>query len=83
MPVIPVFVASTFRDFRQEHYLPRHRIARRLSDKIVGLGSRVESVDLRWGAAGSGQSEVEGEAQVLAVCARDRSRTAADAWSSG
>jgi len=74
--VIPVFVASTFRDFHQERDLLRRRIAQQLTDEVAGLGCRVEFVDLRWGATDSGLPEDEREAQILAVCAReiDRSR---------
>lgn len=76
MSVIPIFVASTLRDFHQERDLLRRQVAPRLSDEVAADGCRVEFVDLRWGATESDVPEEVREERILAVCAReiDRSR---------
>jgi hypothetical protein len=74
MSVIPVFVASTLRDFHQERDRLRRHIAPRLSDEVAEAGCRVEFVDLRWGATDAGLPEDEREAQILTVCGREIDR---------
>ena len=68
MPIIPIFVSSTFRDFHNERDALRHHVLGALNERLAPLGSRLELVDLRWGASTSMSDEDERSARVLDVC---------------
>jgi tetratricopeptide (TPR) repeat protein len=69
MPVISLFVSSTFRDFHAERDLLVGLIRAELDERIAQYGCRVEVIDLRWGL---GQAEELDEAvmqeRTLSVC---------------
>ena len=49
MPLIPIFISSTFGDFHAERDLLATEVRARLDDTLAGMGCRVAMVDLRWG----------------------------------
>ncbi|MEY2421057.1 MAG: hypothetical protein QOI95_1124 [Acidimicrobiaceae bacterium] len=48
MPIIPIFVSSTFRDFHAERDRLVGDVRAALDDNVADLGCRVEMIDLRW-----------------------------------
>lgn len=75
MPIIPLFVSSTFRDFHSERDALRHQVVGALNDLLAGSGSQLELVDLRWGATTSSLDEEQRSEQVLEVCVDEIRRT--------
>ena len=69
MPVVPVFVSSTFRDFHAERDAIRSTVVPALDAALAPYGARIEMLDLRWGVD---TTEVADETlahqQVLDVC---------------
>jgi hypothetical protein len=74
LPVIPIFVSSTFRDFQFERDLLNGAVRERLDELVRPLGWRVEMVDLRWGVETETVSEAEAQRRVLDVCLREIDR---------
>ncbi len=68
MAAIPVFVSSTFRDFRGERDLLVGAVRERLDELVADLGCRIEMIDLRWGVGTTEDGEDEAQRRVLDVC---------------
>ena len=75
MPVVPVFVSSTFRDFHGERDAIRRLVAPALDAALASLGARVELQDLRWGVdTTAAVDDEQAHQQVLDVCLREIDR---------
>lgn len=75
MPVIPVFVSSTFRDFHSERGCLHSMVVPDLDEAVAPYGARVELLDLRWGVSTEElKHETEKQQQVLDVCLREIDR---------
>lgn len=72
MPVLPIFVSSTFRDFHAERDILHTELVPRLDAVLAELGARVELLDLRWGIETRNQDEHE--SLVLDVCLHEIDR---------
>lgn len=76
MPVIPLFVSSTFRDFHRERDILVASVRPALDDLVRSFGCRVEIIDLRWGVAAADVDEDNDSRQgrVLDVCLHEIDR---------
>ena len=76
MPVVSLFVSSTFRDFHAERDLLLGAIRAELDDRVAQFGCRVEVIDLRWGLGLDEFDEALAQERTLSVCLAeiDRSR---------
>jgi tetratricopeptide (TPR) repeat protein len=76
MPVVSLFVSSTFRDFHAERDLLLGAIRAELDDRVAQFGCRVEVIDLRWGLGLDEIDEALAQERTLSVCLAeiDRSR---------
>lgn len=68
MPVVSLFVSSTFRDFHAERDLLLGSIRAELDERVGQFGCRVEVIDLRWGLGLDGVDEALVQDRTLSVC---------------
>lgn len=68
MPVLPVFLSSTFSDFQGERDILIGPVRERLDEILLPLGCRVEMIDLRWGVDTTTVDERDAYRLVLEVC---------------
>ncbi|MGW4371613.1 DUF4062 domain-containing protein [Nocardia takedensis] len=68
MPVIPIFLSSTFRDFHGERDVLVEHVRPVLDDAVAPFGCRVDLIDLRWGAGDDSLDEEARLSRVLDVC---------------
>jgi hypothetical protein len=76
VPVIPIFVSSTFRDFHGERDALASEVRARLDEEIAHLGCRVAFIDLRWGVDTLDiESAEERQRRVFEVCLSEIDRS--------
>lgn len=68
MPILPVFLSSTFSDFQGERDILVGPVRERLDEALLPLGCCVEMIDLRWGVDTTAVDERDAYRLVLEVC---------------
>ena len=68
MPVVSLFVSSTFRDFHAERDMLLSSIRAELDERVAQFGCRVEVIDLRWGLGLDEVDEAVVQERALSVC---------------
>ena len=82
VPVVPVFVSSTFRDFHAERDVIAQVVTPALDEVLAPYGARVQLSDLRWGVDTSSPDAAVGaldedareaavQGKVLGICLRE------------
>ena len=76
VPVIPVFVSSTFRDFHGERDILVGPVRAALDELVRPIGCRIEMIDLRWGVAAGEMDDPEAaQRKILDVCLSEIGRS--------
>lgn len=68
MPVLPVFLSSTFSDFQMERDVLTGPVCERLNEVLLPLECRVEMIDLRWGVDTTSVGTKDAYRLVLEIC---------------
>ena len=68
MPVLPVFLSSTFSDFQMERDVLTGPVCERLNEVLMPLECRVEMIDLRWGVDTTSVGTKDAYRLVLEIC---------------